>query len=647
MQAATLSQQHKRAKERSEQQRQQQQHPRQLSLAVNDQAATNAADSADPAPMPALVMSASDELKSTSGDGSAHGRPVTEASARSTGAVAGGSGVGTEVDEEDLLAGMEVRPRLKRRSVGAGGKQALGGRPQASDADLASQAAPILLSASKLRAHFNLPLNDAAKKLGVCATAIKKVCRKMGIKQWPHRKLKAVEKRLALHVAEERYVTEPDAQERYLRQIRELEEKRDNLLQGIDCDISGVTDAVDVDEALSADRGQARGLKGEKEGKGLVEEVGNKRARSGKAPQVSQEFEDLDDDADDMFDLDGMVSPRQQNEGQTGAEQDVWAMLHRMMADDPPPQHGMQSGHGSVGVNAPSKPPSVMSASPLISACMTSSTPVDFALQPGAAGANALSMETGAGMPPQMYDGIEPMQAASGAVNALMHSHAPASSQAMMSGPLRLAQSSMLPVRHAGDGVAGSQSMVVRQSGESGATGADKESVSLQGGQVDASHVHEMRCQIETLQDEVLHLRQFSMALIRERGDLAHQMQVREMHLRELVLRNRQLEKQMMLNMGSAPGGSGGGDSSAVASWGGVEMQGDCKDLSGGLPLNTEYGALSGGEGFEAGGQVGIAEAEGQLASPAMSSYQGGAELDMASAIGSSELMSPRASTHM
>ena len=68
----------------------------------------------------------------------------------------------------------------------------------------------------------------------------------MGIKQWPHRKLKAVEKRLALHVAEERYVTEPDAQERYLRQIRELEEKRDNLLQGIDCDISGVTDAVEA-----------------------------------------------------------------------------------------------------------------------------------------------------------------------------------------------------------------------------------------------------------------------------------------------------------------------------------------------------------------------------------------------------------------
>jgi hypothetical protein len=28
-----------------------------------------------------------------------------------------------DIDEDDLLAGMEVRPRLKRRSVGVGGKQ--------------------------------------------------------------------------------------------------------------------------------------------------------------------------------------------------------------------------------------------------------------------------------------------------------------------------------------------------------------------------------------------------------------------------------------------------------------------------------------------------------------------------------------------
>jgi hypothetical protein len=96
---------------------------------------------------------------------------------------------------------LEVRPRLKRRSVGAGGKQALGGRPNM-DAD--ANAPPIMLNAATLRAHFNMPLNDAAKRMGVCATAIKKVCRKIGIKHWPHRKLKAVEKRLALLKAEHR-----------------------------------------------------------------------------------------------------------------------------------------------------------------------------------------------------------------------------------------------------------------------------------------------------------------------------------------------------------------------------------------------------------------------------------------------------------
>lgn len=96
---------------------------------------------------------------------------------------------------------LEVRPRLKRRSVGAGGKQALGGRPHM-DAD--ANAPPITLNAATLRAHFNMPLNDAAKRMGVCATSIKKVCRKIGIKHWPHRKLKAVEKRLALLKAEHR-----------------------------------------------------------------------------------------------------------------------------------------------------------------------------------------------------------------------------------------------------------------------------------------------------------------------------------------------------------------------------------------------------------------------------------------------------------
>ena len=34
---------------------------------------------------------------------------------------------------------------------------------------------PVTLSADSLRTYFNLPLVDAARKMGICATAIKKV----------------------------------------------------------------------------------------------------------------------------------------------------------------------------------------------------------------------------------------------------------------------------------------------------------------------------------------------------------------------------------------------------------------------------------------------------------------------------------------
>ena len=37
---------------------------------------------------------------------------------------------------------------------------------------------------------FDMPLVQAAKKLGICATALKKVCRKLGIHKWPYKEMK-------------------------------------------------------------------------------------------------------------------------------------------------------------------------------------------------------------------------------------------------------------------------------------------------------------------------------------------------------------------------------------------------------------------------------------------------------------------------
>eukprot|EP00960_Hanusia_phi_P071432 767554-Hanusia_phi.AAC.3 len=46
---------------------------------------------------------------------------------------------------------------------------------------------PVILSLELLEQFYNMPLHLAAKRLGICQTAIKKVCRKLGIKKWPYK----------------------------------------------------------------------------------------------------------------------------------------------------------------------------------------------------------------------------------------------------------------------------------------------------------------------------------------------------------------------------------------------------------------------------------------------------------------------------
>jgi len=53
-----------------------------------------------------------------------------------------------------------------------------------------------------LREHFHLPLQSVAKKLGMCTTALKKVCRRLAIAKWPHRQLRGIHKKIAALKAE-------------------------------------------------------------------------------------------------------------------------------------------------------------------------------------------------------------------------------------------------------------------------------------------------------------------------------------------------------------------------------------------------------------------------------------------------------------
>ena len=54
------------------------------------------------------------------------------------------------------------------------------------------------ITLADLQARFHLPLTEAAKSLGICATILKKVSRAFGVRRWPHRGLKRLHGTLAL-----------------------------------------------------------------------------------------------------------------------------------------------------------------------------------------------------------------------------------------------------------------------------------------------------------------------------------------------------------------------------------------------------------------------------------------------------------------
>jgi len=48
----------------------------------------------------------------------------------------------------------------------------------------------------QLARYFYFPINEAAKRLDICPTVLKKICRRHGLRRWPHRKLQSIERSL-------------------------------------------------------------------------------------------------------------------------------------------------------------------------------------------------------------------------------------------------------------------------------------------------------------------------------------------------------------------------------------------------------------------------------------------------------------------
>jgi len=150
----------------------------------------------------------------------------------------------SELRESLVYDGADANSTMSGGSGGGGGGGGMSGlrrvRSHQENLGMASEGSPPpaqaggarapMLSEQDLREHFNMPLNEVAKKFGMCTTALKKLCRKYGVMQWPHRKLRSLEKKIASLRAEQRYTT--DGRGHLDDEIRKLEVQREALITG-------------------------------------------------------------------------------------------------------------------------------------------------------------------------------------------------------------------------------------------------------------------------------------------------------------------------------------------------------------------------------------------------------------------------------
>jgi len=80
----------------------------------------------------------------------------------------------------------------------------------------------------ELSQYFHLPINQVSQELGICATVLKKICRKCGVPRWPHRKIKSIDRIVqVLESADPATVEEKDELE---KEIIKLKTKKFNIL---------------------------------------------------------------------------------------------------------------------------------------------------------------------------------------------------------------------------------------------------------------------------------------------------------------------------------------------------------------------------------------------------------------------------------
>jgi len=90
------------------------------------------------------------------------------------------------------------------KSTGAGKPRTANPRAAAAAGPPASaDPTPAVISLEELSECMHMPLKVVAQEKGICLTTLKKACRMHGIKRWPFRKLRSIERAASLEFAAE------------------------------------------------------------------------------------------------------------------------------------------------------------------------------------------------------------------------------------------------------------------------------------------------------------------------------------------------------------------------------------------------------------------------------------------------------------
>ncbi|VVB14692.1 unnamed protein product [Arabis nemorensis] len=81
------------------------------------------------------------------------------------------------------------------------------------------------LTLDDVKKYFHLPIEHAARRMDVCPTVLKKICRRGGLPRWPYRKIKSLQRKIAALKEEVLKAEDPEAKAEAEEEIVKLHEE--------------------------------------------------------------------------------------------------------------------------------------------------------------------------------------------------------------------------------------------------------------------------------------------------------------------------------------------------------------------------------------------------------------------------------------